>query len=98
MFSTARDRYRLCLQQLEHIVEALDAPGGLNGVVLDVTDPEPLPDGHPLYTHPKAIITAHSAGDFKGYFTIVADLFLTNVKRIRQGDQPFNLVDPEKGY
>lgn len=33
--------------------------GALGGVALDVTDPEPLPEGHPLRNHPKAIITPH---------------------------------------
>lgn len=35
--------------------------GKLGGVALDVTEPEPLPDGHPLRTHPRAIVTPHMA-------------------------------------
>jgi D-3-phosphoglycerate dehydrogenase / 2-oxoglutarate reductase len=35
--------------------------GKLGGVALDVTEPEPLPEGHPLRTHPRALITPHMA-------------------------------------
>ncbi len=48
------------LVDLEAVVEALDC-GLLSGAALDVTEPEPLPQGHPLRTHPKAIITPHTA-------------------------------------
>ena len=37
--------------------------GRLGGAGLDVTDPEPLPDGHPLWTVPNVVITPHVAGD-----------------------------------
>ena len=40
------------------LISALDA-GQLGFATLDVTDPEPLPDGHPLYTHQKVLITPH---------------------------------------
>ncbi|GGC50235.1 glyoxylate/hydroxypyruvate reductase A [Siccirubricoccus deserti] len=47
-------------QTLEDIVAALDS-GHLSGVVLDVFEPEPLPADHPLWAHPKAIVTPHVA-------------------------------------
>src|SRR5690606_361609 len=43
---------------------ALDAAlrsGHLAGAGLDVTDPEPLPQGHPLWSAPRCVITSHSA-------------------------------------
>src|SRR5690606_31672433 len=42
------------------LVAALHA-GQIGGAALDVTDPEPLPDGHPLWTAPNVIITPHTA-------------------------------------
>src|SRR5690606_18442829 len=42
------------------LVDALRT-GEIAGAALDVTDPEPLPDGHPLWTEPRALITPHSA-------------------------------------
>lgn len=42
------------------LVAAL-AEGRLAGAALDVTDPEPLPDGHPLWSEPRCLITPHSA-------------------------------------
>ena len=44
----------------EALVAALGA-GSIGGAALDVTDPEPLPDGHPLWTAPSCIITPHTA-------------------------------------
>jgi D-3-phosphoglycerate dehydrogenase len=48
------------LVDLEAAQAALD-DGTLSGVALDVVDPEPLPEDHPLRTHPRAIITPHIA-------------------------------------
>src|SRR5262249_10820413 len=45
----------------EDLVAALQE-GLIWGAGLDVTDPEPLPTGHPLWTHPRVIVTPHTAG------------------------------------
>lgn len=82
----------------EEIIAALDAPGGLWGAALDVTDPEPLPVGHPLFTHPAAIVTPHTSGSFEGYFDSGADVLLRQVESLRGGRGPINVVDPDKGY
>ena len=86
------------LAKTDDILAVLNAEGGLDGVALDVTDPEPLTAGSPLYTHPKAIITPHSSGDFVGYFEACVDVLVSNVEQIRNGGPPMNKVDPEKGY
>lgn len=80
------------------ILAALDAPDGLHGAGLDVTDPEPLPKGHPLLTHPKCVITPHVSADFEGYFDAGGELLVANIKNIRKGGEAWNVVDPEKGY
>jgi len=82
----------------DDILAALDAPQGLFGAALDVTDPEPLPAGHALFTHPKCIITPHLSGDTEGEFDIGADILLANVERIREGGKIINLIDVAKGY
>ena len=42
------------------------AEGRLRGAALDVTDPEPLPQGHPLWQEPRCVITPHKAGSSFG--------------------------------
>lgn len=80
------------------LLTALDAPNGLFGAAIDVTDPEPLPDGHPLFTHPKCIVTPHLSGDTEGEFDIATDIAMENAERIRRGEKVYNLIDPTKGY
>ena len=82
----------------DDLLAALDGPGGLSAIALDVTDPEPLPDNHPLFTHPHAIVTPHTSGDVEGYFDKAADLLIANIKRVRDGGKPMNQIDLEKGY
>lgn len=48
------------LIQTDALVEALES-GHLGGAALDVTAPEPLPDGHPLWSTPGVLITPHQA-------------------------------------
>jgi phosphoglycerate dehydrogenase-like enzyme len=80
------------------LLEALDAEGGLDSIALDVTDPEPLPDNHPFFTHPRVIITPHTSGGVEGYLDKAADLLIANVEQIRNGGGPINKVDWKKGY
>ncbi|GAA6026001.1 hypothetical protein JCM11491_001997 [Sporobolomyces phaffii] len=64
-----------------------DATGTLRigGASLDVTDPEPLPDRHPLYTLPNVVLTPHMSGSSKLYFERATDLLKINIDRVRQG-------------
>ncbi|RSH95763.1 hypothetical protein EHS25_000855 [Saitozyma podzolica] len=86
------------LVQSEVLLEALDAPGGLSAMALDVTDPEPLPAAHPLFTHPKVILTPHISGDMEGYVERACDLFIANVEGVRAGKPPMNQVHLNRGY
>ena len=64
---------------------------------LDVTDPEPLPSGHPLWQMENVIITPHvssRAGMRERHGTLLAE----NLVRFVRGDTLYNVVDPERGY
>lgn len=81
----------------EELLTALKG-GNLFGAAIDVTDPEPLPDNHALWSHPRCIITPHTSGNCTGEYEIAADVAVANAERIRAGQRPFNVVDLRKGY
>jgi phosphoglycerate dehydrogenase-like enzyme len=58
----------------------------LRGAALDVTDPEPLPPEHPLWTFENVRITPHNAGQTPAYYERLADIVARNVERVF-GDQ-----------
>lgn len=61
-------------------------------LALDVTDPEPLPDDHPLLTLPNVLITPHIGGASSSMATRMARLLLTQIKLLREGQEPANVV------
>ena len=67
-------------------------------VGLDVTDPEPLPKNHPLWMHPRAIITPHTAGGSPRRAGRVIATFCENLRRRGDGRPLIALVDKQKGY
>ena len=67
-------------------------------VALDVTNPEPLPPNHPLYSHPRAIITPHVSGVGENEFEIAVDVFEFNVKKLREGEGVGHPVQWLRGY
>lgn len=72
--------------------------GHLWGVGLDVTDPEPLPDGHPLWSAPRTVITSHAADTEEMIAPLLAERVRLNVAALH-GDGAFvGIVDPIKGY
>lgn len=83
--------------QLDHeaLVAALDS-GHLNSAVLDVTDPEPLPTGHPLWQRQDVIITPHIASVTQPQTAAVA--VIDNIRRHRAGEAMIGLVDRDRGY
>ncbi|PYO21957.1 MAG: D-2-hydroxyacid dehydrogenase [Candidatus Rokuibacteriota bacterium] len=68
------------------------------GAGLDVTDPEPLPPGHPLWTHPRVIVTPHTAGGSPRRAGRVIATFCENLRRLRSGRPLLALIDKRKGY
>jgi phosphoglycerate dehydrogenase-like enzyme len=72
--------------------------GLIAGAGLDVTDPEPLPPGHPLWTHPRVIVTPHTAGGSPRRAGRVVATFCENLRRLRDGRPLLALIDKHKGY
>lgn len=79
------------------LVAAL-AEGRLGGALLDVTEPEPLPEGHPLWSMENVLITPHYSGAHPGYAERAARIFVENLKRYLDGAPLLNEVDKEAGY
>ncbi|MCD6016875.1 MAG: glyoxylate/hydroxypyruvate reductase [Solirubrobacterales bacterium] len=88
---------RLRGRQLDQaaLLAALDG-GRLAAAMLDVTDPEPLPPEHPLWRHPRVILTPHVACQTRaeeGAAHVIA-----GVRADRTGAPVAGLVDRERGY
>ena len=79
------------------LVEALRART-IAGAGLDVTDPEPLPDGHPLWSMDNVIITSHTANTARMAMPELAQMIKENVSRSARGEELAGLVDPALGY
>ena len=77
------------------LIAALDS-GRLAAAMLDVTDPEPLPESHALWSHPKVIITPHVASVTQPH--TAAQSVIENIRRHRAGQNPIGLVDRTLGY
>jgi len=77
------------------LIDALDS-GHLSGAVIDVTDPQPLPPGHPLWRHERIIITPYTASVTQPQTAALA--VADNIKRLRAGLDPVGLVDRRRGY
>ncbi|MET1051362.1 MAG: 2-hydroxyacid dehydrogenase [Mycetocola sp.] len=68
------------------------AESGRLRFALDVTDPEPLPDGHPLFALPNVLITPHVGGASTAMLPRMARLVRDQVERMQRGDEPANVV------
>ena len=72
--------------------------GRLGGVGLDVTDPEPLPDSHPLWHLPNAIITPHVSATPEMNAAALCARVGENVHRFRAGRELIGTIDLDEGY
>ncbi len=70
----------------------------IGGAALDVTDPEPLPDGHPLWAEPRCIITPHTGNTYEMAIPLLAERVRENVRRWIAGEALLGPVDPDAGY
>lgn len=66
--------------------------------MLDVTDPEPLPDGHPLWELDNCVITPHVGNTPEMGLPLIADRVRVNVGRWIAGDELIGPVDVGAGY
>lgn len=72
--------------------------GAIGGAGLDVTEPEPLPDGHPLWDFDNCIITPHTANTLEMAQPILSARIAENIRRFTAGEPLIGLVDPKLGY
>jgi phosphoglycerate dehydrogenase-like enzyme len=70
----------------------------IGGAGLDVTDPEPLPDGHPLWSLPNCIITPHTANSLEMGLPLLAKRVTDNLRRYAAREPLVGLVDLDAGY
>ena len=72
--------------------------GWIAGAGLDVTTPEPLPPGSPLWDAPNMVITMHTAGRTTKYWQRGIGFLTENVRRFLNGEPLENVIDLERGY
>src|SRR4051812_3120671 len=81
----------------EALIGALRA-GRLGGAALDVFSQEPLDPSSPYWDLPNVIITPHTSGAMKDYWTPLVALFADNLRRFEKGQPLLNVVDKVAGY
>jgi phosphoglycerate dehydrogenase-like enzyme len=81
----------------EALVDALRC-GQIGGAALDVTEPEPLPAGHPLWDLPNCLITPHTADTEDMRRRLLGERIAENVRRLAAGQELAGQVDPDLGY
>jgi phosphoglycerate dehydrogenase-like enzyme len=85
------------IYDLPSLVKALDSKK-LAGAGVDVTDPEPLPEGHPLWKFDNVIVTPHIAGRSDKDRARMVGTIRENIRRFCEGQPLLNVVDKQKGY
>lgn len=81
----------------DDLVAALQA-GSIAGAALDVTEPEPLPDGHPLWDLPNCLVTPHIGNTPEMGLKLLCDRVTDNVARRAAGEELLGPVDVALGY
>jgi phosphoglycerate dehydrogenase-like enzyme len=72
--------------------------GIIGGAGLDVTSPEPLPEGHPLWSLPNCIITPHVGNTPDMAVPLLSERITNNVRRFALGEELLGAIDPDLGY
>ena len=81
----------------EALLEAL-ASGQIAGAATDVTYPEPLPEGHPMWSEPRLIITPHTADTLTQITSLLSERLRVNVSAWLTGGPLTGVVDKALGY
>jgi phosphoglycerate dehydrogenase-like enzyme len=81
----------------DDLVAAL-TDGHIAAAGLDVTDPEPLPTGHPLWALDNCLVTPHTANTEAMAVPLLAARITENVRRYGAGEPLLGVVDPDLGY
>lgn len=76
---------------------ALDA-GIVSTADIDATDPEPLPEGHWMFSHPNVRLSPHVSWNWSGAFGAMYEVFIENLRRRLSGEPLLSVVDPAAGY
>ncbi|WP_257554393.1 glyoxylate/hydroxypyruvate reductase A [Sphingobium sp. CFD-2] len=79
----------------EDLLALLDE-GHISAALLDVTDPEPLPTGHPIWSHPRILLTPHVASMTRA--DSAAHALIANIRRHRAGTAMEGKVERGTGY
>ncbi len=77
--------------------DALDT-GHLRGAALDVFGTEPLPPGHPFWSHPRVLVSPHVCAVTTRFWERETALILDNLRRYLAGEPLVNVVDSDAGY
>lgn len=85
------------LVETDALVRALKDES-IGGAALDVTEPEPLPPGHPLWDLPNCLVTPHVANTWSMAVPELAAMVKRNVARFAAGEPLEGVVDPALGY
>lgn len=85
------------LVHTDDLVAAL-REGQIAGAALDVTDPEPLPDGHPLWEMENVLITPHTANTPERIEALTGALTVENARAFEAGEKMPHEVDIRAGY
>lgn len=83
--------------QTDALVAALNS-GELSGAALDVIDPEPLPDGSPIWSTPNLQISPHISGLNNRYYERALDILQVNIDRLLSGEELMNRYHRHRGY
>ncbi len=79
------------------LLERLET-GALRGAALDVFATEPLPPDHPLWTHPRVLVSPHISSVTDRFWERESGLMLENLRRYLAGSPLLNQVDLDAGY